>query len=281
MSIDYKKVLNKILKKNGTSVRKQLEYMVNSVDILDNQRLNGDKRPKQKTNHVGIEIECFGYISPSALYILLLDHQLDDYIQIGEDGSIDHHSGDSYELRVLVPEKKLGKILPRIGKFLKAAKLKTNMTCGLHVHLDMRNRNFKRCHTNLIKMQNVLFSLVDSDRWNNTYCKFTTTQNSHERYLAINSRSYTDLKTIEIRLHQGTVDMLKVQKWIDLLLTIVNAKTIKEVKEVKTEADAVVWFKSHKKLNSYIKKNFNPSWFSRGNNGVYEPAYGADEDFSW
>ena len=134
---------------------------------------------------------------------------------------------------------------------------RVNSSCGLHVHLDMRQRRPTKCYKNLIRTQDILMQLVDSTRRNNVeYCEkvnvdpallkklyFSDTgkpdyngmyigrgnQSSnptYDRYTAINAQAYYKFRTIEVRLHHGSIDMTEIYNWCLLLTTIVDARTI-------------------------------------------------------
>lgn len=231
----------------------------NLEDALEDYSDNRTLKPKAKKNHIGIEIECFSDKTNFDCMFLLAKHKLQKYVQIGKDGSIDTYLNE-YEFRVLIPENELKLVFKRLGKFLKEGKFKVNDSCGLHVHLDMRNRDVEACYKKLVKFQNIMFGLVDKDRWENDYCKWTPSHyNPTDRFYAVNRQAYASHQTIEIRLHHGTVDIKKIENWVNLLIKALNDK---KPAEVKSKEDVLKWAGKSKKLKQYIQKEFDPNSFS-------------------
>ncbi len=234
------------------------------AEILDVVYPNQTLKPKVITNHVGIEIECFSNLDWDEVKALIYAHDLESYVNLSTDGSIENpDSTEAYELRLLIPETKLTDVLSRFKKFTKKAKLRTNSSCGLHVHLDMRKRNAKNCYDRLMKFQDVLFGLVAKNRWGNEYCEWTCFTNSLGRYVAINKLSLAKHNTIEIRLHEGTTDADKIEKWVRLLLNVISSKNT--IPEVQNKNDVLSWKGLSKDLKKYVSKNFKDDWFKRKN----------------
>ncbi len=259
MRIDNRKIVKKILSKI-----KATDYQVN--DLIETLMEDDDSKvPVKKMHHVGIEVECFGPYRPVYLQKLIYMYDLEDYIQITEDGSIDAApitygaTVHPYELRILLKEAKLKPMLKKIGKFFKAARLETNDSCGLHVHLDMRNRSFDKCYAKLVKFQDVLFGMVDKGRWDNEFCEYSDeTPDFHERYKAINAVAFQSKKTIEVRLHHGTVDTERIYQWVKLLLSAINAK--KAIPTFTTKAEIVAWPGLKGALKGFVKRHYKSKW---------------------
>ncbi len=215
-------------------------------------------KPKQKQHHVGIEIECYSKLVDDEVFALLLRYELDKNVNITDDGSIDPPDGYcSYELRILGKEKELPKLFTKLGKFLKAGGFKVNKSCGLHVHLDMRNRQLDDCYDKLLKFQAVMFGMVSPSRQDSDYCKWTYHGNEYDRFVAINKTAYSKHKTIEIRLHQGTTNVIKIKNWVNLLLKAIASP---ELPTFKTKEDVVKWTGRSKTLKSYIKERLQSSF---------------------
>lgn len=234
-------------------------------DMLDNylEHFNDNVRelkpkPSEKINYVGIEIECFTRLGQADILAKLLEHDLEKCVEFAEDNSIDEDFGDNLELRVLLPEKKLKVGLSKLSKILKSKDFGVNDSCGLHIHLDMRHRNVDECYSRLLKFQDVLFGLVDKKRWDNEFCEYTTQENVNLRYVAINKSAYDRHQTIEIRLHHATLDMKKIEKWVNLLLTIIGSKN---PPPIATKVDVLKWAKKKPGLRAYVAKNFKQEWF--------------------
>jgi hypothetical protein len=253
MKIDDKLVLKKLWK------NRDVDSMVR--DHFRDQ-MNEIRKPKKPSKHVGIEVECYTTLNSTKLQKLLFMFDLENTIQIGTDGSIRPERGHyGFELRILLVEKTLSKSLKKIGEFFKEAKLKTNNSCGLHVHLDMRSRNVMKCYDKLIKMQDVLYSLVKKNRWENTYCQYARPYNRYSKYQAVSMSPYRSKKTIEVRLHHGTTDVVVIEKWIRLLLTIVNRP---EFKALPDNAKDITKIKGlPRDVKSYVAATVTDGWMLR------------------
>jgi hypothetical protein len=92
----------------------------------------------------------------------------------------------------------------------------------------MRQRKPEVAYTRLLNSLNILYAMTPPSRRNNRFCArnhsdMTWNPNTDNRYWAINPASYNRHKTIEVRLHSGTIDARKVNYWIELLLAIIAA----------------------------------------------------------
>lgn len=191
------------------------------------------KVPKinDKNNYLGIEVEFISAVSPTNISVLVAAAGLADKINIGEDSSIDPdfiHSHDEWgiEARILVKEKELKNILLEFNEIIKHCYGYVNETCGLHVHIDMRNRDKKLCAAKLTLSQDLLFNIVPGHRKQNEYCERTmldevTGNTTTQKYKAINTQP---INTIEVRLHEGTTDMNAVINWCELLMGIIKSE---------------------------------------------------------
>ena len=214
-----------------------------------------DKKPKTLVRHVGIEIECFSKASRMEVVKEIAKLKLLDVVQISDDISIDpDNCGEkSYELKILLKEREMSKILKKVQLLLKRIKAKTNSSCGLHVHLDMRKRSLSRCFENLQTSQKLLFGLVNKDRQHSGFCDYTGKEDWSRS--AINRAAYHKHKTIEVRLHHGTVNMEIVENWVKLLLKLVNCR--KKLEDVKNIQDLKKFnIKLGPKIRKYINKNY-------------------------
>lgn len=256
MSFNQGKLKDKLNKVFGRSLPNDVQ------DIAFNQVYrNEHKRPKLATDHVGIEVECYTYTKEQDLKKIIYTNDLENYVNVGNDNSIrpPNTKYSKFELRILIPEAELKTVFPRLKNAFAEASLKVNESCGLHVHLDMRNRDLTKCFNRLCAFQDVLFGLVDPDRWKNRYCYYTTNTNKNERYLAINKSSYRKHKTLEVRLHHGTVNIRKIEKWVGLLLNIINSKS--PIPQFTSKTEILKWKGLRQSLRNYIRVNFNDNWF--------------------
>lgn len=258
-----KKVENKLKKILNVDGFPTLRYPSVTSALHRYAELDDAKYPKkEKTNYIGIEIECFADCDDREISNLILENDLEEYINVGEDGSIDTEDSDqtSFEIRVLATEKELPGVLTKLGAILDEVGADVNESCGLHVHLDMRNRNVERCYQKLVKFQDVLFSLVDEDRWSSHYCRYVQgTSDKQDRYTAINFTSYENLKTLEVRLHHGSVNMKEITNWVKLLTTVIRPGPVPTFKSKK---QVLSWKKLGFKLKKYINETFDPTWLA-------------------
>lgn len=191
--------------------------------------LSFSKRPRTETRHIGIEIEC---IVPSETdWGPLLPYA--QYVSVGGDGSItgvDAGEADA-EIRICVPQDDLRSVVPGVLAALREIGARVNASCGLHVHIDQRDRsNIEAIYERLVKAQALLFSIVPPSRRSNRYCRrsriaeFSRAQ-YQTRYRAINAAAYHSHKTIEVRLFGGTLDAEKVLNWVEVLHAIAYGET--------------------------------------------------------
>lgn len=202
------------------------------------EKLKKNKKPTNKrANYVGVEMEMCTKLSDIELTNLLIKNKLDRFCTISGDGSIDTTADHEFdlELKILAKESEIEKVITKVCKILnKDERAVTNDSCGLHVHLDMRNRNVVQAYYNLYDAQDTMETMVDSYRLDNEYCQrnsskvFAQQLASSSRYKTINVLAYNKFKTLEVRLHEGTTDSKKINKWIKFLLKTVKQKNIKE-----------------------------------------------------
>jgi hypothetical protein len=269
---------------------------------LDQGVDESELKPKTKDKYLGLEIECFGNISAGRLHYLVYELDLEKYVQIGFDGSVDNpYSGylddevsddygddsllvpdEGYELRVLIKERELSKVLKQLDVLFKRAKLKVDDSCGLHVHFDMRNRNYDACYEKLVKFQTAMYPLVDSSRHYNDYCNANEPGNPHhknQKYRAINGGAYAQHKTIEVRLHHGTMDVKRIESWIKLVLCAINAPA---VPEIKTKKDLLTWKHFNKSLKGYVDAHWKSLRTPLDMNEYVAPTFGTGmADVPW
>lgn len=287
-----KKILDKILKATESAALENNHFSpaIRAEFFRLYQSAASRKQPKPvtKDHHIGIEIECYSVTTKHHLIELMLELDLEENMFITDDGSIEPPDNtqamdingqiyNTYELRVLSTEKHLAATLSKLDILIKQAKLKVNDSCGLHVHLDMRHRKVDKCYKKLMKSRDILFGIVDEDRWDNDYCLW---EDDGDRYVAINKNAYHAHKTIEVRLHHGSVDTVKIHSWIRLLVKIVNSA---EVPVVKKKVDVLRWAKDDKETQDYIRKNFKAKWFKERErvikNSVIDDDFDQDEDY--
>ena len=182
-------------------------------------------KPRTAERHVGIEIECGIKIKKEELADKLM--HLAGYVMIKNDGSVGVPDRNNIEINVCAPVSIYKDILRQLTDVLNSKEVgaKVNKTCGLHVHLDAREYgyNFSQLNNNysrLVAVQSILYSMQPKSRQANSYCKRSKTRNIRRgstRYQGINAQSLWKYNTIEIRLHAGTTEYLKIANWVDLV----------------------------------------------------------------
>lgn len=192
------------------------------------------KKPENNANHIGVEIEFCASISEENLALQLFRSGLHKFTELKKDGSLRPIAGEhGYELAMIFREGNYKKELKRVCSFLESIKATaTDRRCGLHVHLDMRKRNKELVYHNLVSAQNALWRIVDPRRYDGEFCRIVKdkkfpksfTGDRQERYKTINAASYFRHKTLEIRMHEGSIDFASISNWIDVLLKIANYK---------------------------------------------------------
>lgn len=257
------KLIKKILKDKGF-LNEYRELMIeNYVEYLEDYAPDLKPAAKVKTNFVGIEIECFTHYYRNRLMEKIVSLDLHDMVQADGDGSIQADFGEDLELRVLLPEKKLASGLKKLNKLFVPGQFGVNNSCGLHIHLDMRNRDVNACYKKLMKFQDVLFSMVEPGRRNSEYCAYNHFGNENQRYVAINKSAYRRHKTIEIRLHHATLDMKLIEKWVNLLLRIIGPGT---APTIECKDDVLKWARKQpnfRVLAPYIAQNCDETFFKK------------------
>lgn len=217
-----------------------------------------NKKPVTKEdNYVGIEVEMLSPKTIEQMQLEFIKARLHRYVSIGTDGSIstDTEKVHPMELRILLPERNLATHLKAITEVLRRNDCYTNRSCGLHVHLDMRNRDAETQYSKLFKLQELMFATQPSTRRNNTYCKKNKKDNlkksefeSNDRYSAINTQAFNEHTTLEIRLHEGASKFKDIYNWAKFLVDVCNFKgeisksvsTIQELKALNITEENVI-----------------------------------------
>lgn len=188
---------------------------------------------------VGVEIECFiplddfGNDSSDLNRFLkreILNRKI-KYVRLQSDGSIE--CSDDYQAMEITIITNINDMsnLKKLCELLKEIKADVNRTCGLHVHLDQRDATTKIVGNRAYRLNNsieLLAKMVPASRRKNTYCKLEkTTMSTSDRYYAINTTAYEKYNTLEVRLHSGSTDYVKISNWIKLLYGISRSELIK------------------------------------------------------
>lgn len=146
---------------------------------------------------------------------------------VKHDGSLSDDDGHGIEVTILFNTAYGFEPLHRLCKALLKARCYVNKTCGLHVHLDARNlkqKQVKLIGKSLGHALPVLKWLVPESRHDNQYCRLAVSALRGERYYAVNLTAFRVHKTIEVRLHSGSINADKIIQWFTLLKLIGAAR---------------------------------------------------------
>lgn len=248
------------LHKDEGSIRVQMS----KIKRLNQTHLPTDN-PKHKGQWVGVEIECFiphqsgdtlacgecsecnegntGYCEnqlsedwdEADAHQWLRDELRNKGVHrthVKADGSLKDEYGHGVELAIVFNTSYGYEQLTKLCKALSDLGCYVNKTCGLHVHLDSRHlsaRRAMRVGKSLGHTLPVLKYMVAPSRLDNTYCKLKVGTLSGDRYCAINMAAFNEFKTIEVRLHQGSINAIKIQNWIEVLRLAAGADLKQDV----------------------------------------------------
>lgn len=190
---------------------------------------------------IGVEIECF---VPGAERFDELNEAIQMLripgVEMHRDGSIhpddydedgeEHEDGSEFTPVefTIVYNRNNPEPLKRLCQFIADEGGMVNKSCGLHVHLDMRDvygtgRLGARINR-LRKALPILGLMVSESRRHNSYCQLEVSRRNGDRYFAVNLTSLEKHRTIEVRLHSGTTDYTKISNWVELLYSISRQK---------------------------------------------------------
>lgn len=221
-----------------------------------------NKAPRTKAEHFGVEIECYAPEDGTNFRNDFQQFCIENKVKganYKSDGSISAESGCfPFEITVLIPRDNI-RDLEMVCKWLAKKKARVNKSCGLHVHLDFRNRdNLQQAANRLANALPFLSKLVPKSRRSNSYCRLERNSlGEGNRYAAINLQSYHKYKTLEVRLHSGTVSFEKITSWIMILSNIIENSNFSKAPKNTTVDDFIelLDFKSDN-LNYYIYNRF-------------------------
>lgn len=208
------------------------------------------KKPVTSEPHVGIEIECGIDTDHDGLAQLLSDQAVALRSQIHGDGSVEVPERCTAEVVLLATERDYAEVIRKACAAISDASGKVNSTCGLHVHVDCRpetGRDPKAIYRKLVAAQPWLYAVVSPSRrsgdWASTYCARSTWRHAQSRYRAINWQSFSRHKTIEVRLHHGSVEADKITNWVRLILSVVNGPVVRADRIPKDAYEAAKLFR--------------------------------------
>ena len=213
-------------------------YFNSELKKVQRRKVNSPKFPitGDKNPYIGIELEYTTNLTHDQIAEKLIEAKLHESVRLMNDRSI--RCTDIYphavEFCILTKWLDLKTILERLKPIIfdKPQNFCPNASCGFHVHLDVRNETPQRVFKNLTSMQSVLFNLAAEHRRENKYCRPLTTTDwddvdeeaEHAHWDAISKSSYYKHNTIEVRIHESTLNLTRIEKWITLLKRIADYK---------------------------------------------------------
>lgn len=195
------------------------------------------KKSKPRTYRFGLEFEAF---KPEGIK---LEYRKSKF---GTDGSIHPPEGyRGFELRTEpLKRQEMWSYLKGLLRYTYKNNCGVNSSCGLHLHAShpkfFNAEYIKKLVFFWISIEDVIMSTQPKGRFNNYYCKRTLFQyindygriipeekeeliremSNKDRYSALNLSALQKHGTIEIRLHEGTLDLVKVEAWVTLMKAI-------------------------------------------------------------
>lgn len=171
---------------------------------------NASVAPRTREPHIGVEIECIAR-NGRAHKAMLAQRSLPC-----ADGSLGDYG---CEYKLCAPANKVVRKASLLVSHVRHAGAFVDSRCGLHVHLDCRSAERTRilqvCDW-LREQQNWLFSLMPKSRRQNSYCT-RTINDGHYSWC-----NMTGKRTLEIRLHGGTLNPHKMTGWLSAMLCILD-----------------------------------------------------------
>lgn len=136
------------------------------------QELTQNKKPKCNENHIGVELEFKSKLSINQLSKIFFNAGLKDNCTLDTE-YIDGNRDYGRELKIIAKESEFKKVITKTCNILNTYCDPTITDgCGLHVHLDARNRNEKEMFNRLFHSQDLLFNMIDQDRKQNKFAKY-------------------------------------------------------------------------------------------------------------
>lgn len=272
--------------KEGVKVRKLAEVYLDSgtfsklADKRVRLHMTKAKVPTSMDNHIGVEIEFACKQDSNTVADKLFEAGVGRHIQIKRDGSIlvDDTFPHAIEIAIIAKQTDIFDVIKKIAEVLNnKLNVRIDKSCGLHVHVDMRNRDHVKSFYNLIKMQKYLYSMVPAKRKaqrdDNGYSQMIDSPEwkvTPNHYYGVNSEAFNKYKTLEIRMHCGTSQARKINNWISFILAIVEANkltdvipdSIKDMKETLKITDGLIKYIESRlaKFAAQHKKVPNPNW---------------------
>ena len=209
----------------------------NEVAAPSNEVPKKKRDSKPRTYRFGLEFEAY---KPDGVK---LEYKKSKF---GTDGSIRPPEGfRGFEMRTEpLKYQEVSPYLKRLLKYVHKNNCGTNDSCGLHIHAShpqfFNAKYIQKLVFFWISIEDVIMSTQPKGRFNNYYCKRTLFQyindygriipeekeeliremRGKDRYSALNLAALEKHGTIEVRLHEGTLDEEKVVNWAIFMKSI-------------------------------------------------------------
>ncbi len=222
----------------GVEVRKLAEVYLDPGSFLAVFKkkirldMTKNKKPNTNDNYIGVEIELASSKDREFICDRLAEADLAKYVTVKGDASIkvDERHRHAHEICILVRQHEFESVINTLCNVLNTqCDVTVNKSCGLHVHVDMRNRAVEKAFANLVSLQHYLYAMLPAERRSSRYSypiKGKQWRVADERYHGINGQAYQKYKTLEARMHCGTTQAVKINNWVKLLLAICDAPAI-------------------------------------------------------
>ncbi len=231
-------------------------------------RIRRSKIPCSNEKHVGIEIEFLTDESRGSVQAEFVNSKIGKHCQIKTDGSL--RTGDysnSLELALIDKENNIFNTIKTACEILNSAPIHAalNGTCGLHIHLDIRDYSTQardKLWEKFMAWQETMYAMNPRSRDGEYSHKNSRANDSADckvfprsgtdRYNGISSEAYYSHKTIEIRMHTATTNAKKIINWIKVLLAIRDCPDVPKEKGGKLTCEAAL--KKYLKMDNYLTK---------------------------
>lgn len=232
------------------------------------RRIHKSKKPYDKSNYVGVEIELICKASRETLEEAFVAARLAGNVYLKDDTSIQRETeGEwTHEITMIGKQQNINDVITRVCNVLNSKEIGSyvNDSCGIHVHVDMRNRNYPVCFKNFVNSLPVLMAMVPASRLQSKYCvpnesddySYSKGNGSLDRRQAINPLSFGTHKTVEIRMHSGSTNAMKINYWVNVLTAIADHTAEVNVK-VMEPADMQRIFGIDSKTVEYIVRRID------------------------
>ena len=242
-------------------VHRHANDFVNVLNDMRRRDIWSSLKPRTIDKYIGVELELCSTLKERTFVELLRKTPLRRYVSLCEDCSIepDNYNNDcdccydednechedccsslesdfGIEMRLLMKENEIKDVMGLLNDFLKQTNAYVNDSCGLHVHLDMRLRDVHDCYLKLFNNLDNITKMVDRSRLDNRFCRknkrdnFDEQSSLEDRYYMINTQSYNEHTTLEIRVHEATTNTQKIESWIKFLIETIDKPLNQQVK---------------------------------------------------